>query len=124
MNERLYHVVAINENSDEKTVLTSWPENHETATRILNKFLPTAKIVRLQLEECTMPLDAASPVERASKFNAIYAAVHPDYKVLINNEKVVMSWAKYGGGLVGMHTISDLELRERYALIKGVRSSS
>ena len=52
--------------------------------------------------------------EREQAFNLIYRHEHRDYKgKLPDGTRTLMSWARYGGGLVSLATITDAELAER-----------
>ena len=63
---------------------------------------------RLDLSEsCFSPLTLA---ERVRMFNVVYASAHRDFKC----NDLLMSWAGYGGGLVSVDTISEMELVARY----------
>lgn len=57
------------------------------------------------------PLDAAT---RKRLFDIIFAKTHSDMKGSIGGQKSIVSYAKFGGGLASLATISDAELRERH----------
>jgi hypothetical protein len=52
---KLFNVIAINERTKTKTVLTNSPLNHGEAVTMKDKFTPH-KHVRIQLEPATCPL--------------------------------------------------------------------
>lgn len=54
-------------------------------------------------------------------FNAIYAREHRDFKGYFGAERSMISYAKFGGGLTTLDTISDAELRERYDVVRKLR---
>lgn len=58
--------------------------------------------------------DEISLPERIRMFDAVHANTHRDFKGTYDGEKTIMSYAKYGFGLVSARTISAAELRDRY----------
>ncbi|MCD0253075.1 hypothetical protein JWH16_04295 [Xanthomonas campestris pv. campestris] len=59
---------------------------------------------------------ACSEIERERAFRTIWHASHKDFRgKLPDGTLSVMSYAKFGGGLVSSRTISDEELAERVA---------
>jgi hypothetical protein len=60
-------------------------------------------------------LPPLSLAERERYFNVIYARTHSDFKGETAGVKMLLKYAKYGSGLTCQASISDAELRERYA---------
>lgn len=50
-------------------------------------------------------------------FARLYRSVHKDFKGRVGDYPTIMSYAKYGGGLVGSECITDAELCERLETI-------
>lgn len=62
--------------------------------------------------------DAMPPLsqsERERYFNMIYTRTDSDFKGSIDGVRTIIHYAKYGSGLTCLQSISDEELRERYA---------
>ncbi len=51
--------------------------------------------------------------ERNARWKILWKRTHKDFRGTTNGVKTILSWAKYGGGLVSMLTISDDELLAR-----------
>ena len=61
---------------------------------------------------------AMTPEQREKAWRAVYRDEHSDFKgKLPDGTQTLMAWAKYGGGLVSLTTITDAELAERFAAI-------
>lgn len=58
---------------------------------------------------------AMSSSQRKHMFDVIYASEGEDFKGVIDGTRSLMHWAKFGAGLCSELSISDAELRERYA---------
>lgn len=54
-NERLYHIVAINERTGRKYYLTGYPMDHHSCCVMKSKQSKPHKDVRIQLEEVPYP---------------------------------------------------------------------
>ncbi len=73
---------------------------------------------RLWLESYLLRWDAAEAVVaaggRIAAWKRVYQHTHPDFRGCFPDGSLsIMSWAKYGGGLVTAETITDAELAER-----------
>jgi len=67
-------------------------------------------------------LPPLSENERAALWRQVFADTHPDFKGRQQDGgESLMSWAQFGGGLVSLATITDLELRLRAPSARGVR---
>lgn len=56
--------------------------------------------------------------ERKKAWAILWKKTHKDFRGTLGGENSIMSWAKYGGGLVTMETITDAErLRGMYERI-------
>lgn len=67
-------------------------------------------------------LPALTEQERAKRWRVIYSGEHRDFKGrLQDGAESLLSWAQFGGGLVTLSSISDLELRIRTPSTRAVR---
>lgn len=81
---------------------------------------------RTQIQKQKTPAQTSSKAgveewktEREAAFKKIWRGTHKDYRgCLPDGTLTVMSWAKYGGGLVTASSICDPELAERSVLPK------
>ena len=62
--------------------------------------------------------DEISLPERIRMFDAVHANTHRDFKGTYNGEKTILSYAKYGFGLVSAQSISAAELRDSYSKLR------